>query len=104
MLIADFIEKVRNRPEIERRRILVGTTFSITALVFFFWLSVMLYGAGGGPTTASVSDLNKDKGPISEIADIIGNFVGTAGQKISNFKNSINLSSEDGSKIEEKSN
>jgi len=36
----NYIEKLRNKPEHIRRRILLGSTISITAIVALIWFSV----------------------------------------------------------------
>lgn len=86
MSFLDYIEKLRNKPEITRRRILVGSTFTITAIIFFLWLSVRLYDVGD--FTTSVASVEKS-GPISEVAKSVGDFISSAGEKINTLKNMI---------------
>lgn len=68
----DFLEKLREKPEMARRRILVGATFSITAVIFFIWLSVRLYS----PADENVANVvkSRDNGPLAEISQTLGKF------------------------------
>ena len=86
MDLIDYIERLRNKPEMTRRRILVGATFSITAAIFFFWLSVRLYDAGS--STASVAKI-EETGPIKEVISSVGSFIDLAGKKIESVKQMI---------------
>lgn len=86
----DLIERLRDKPEMTRRRILVGTTFTITALIFFFWLSVKLYNTSE-PTPADLGV--KESGPITETANAIGDFIQGTADRIKAIKNSFNASS-----------
>ncbi len=83
MGLIDLIEKAREKPEMTRRRILVGVTFAITAVIFFFWLSVKLYNVDGG----TPADLGvKETGPIEQVGSVIGDFMQTVGEKVDSIK------------------
>src|SRR3989344_5111554 len=83
MGLIDLIEKVREKAEMTRRRILVGSTFTLTALIFFFWLSVKLYTAEG-PTPADLGV--KEAGPISQAVGTISDIMQSVGQKVDSVK------------------
>jgi len=83
MGLIDLIEKLREKPEMTRRRILVGTTFTITAIIFFFWLSVRLYNVGG-PTPADLGV--KEVGPIAQAGTVIGDLFDSIGEKVNTVK------------------
>ena len=93
MGLIDIIEKVRDKPEMTRRRILVGTTFTITAIIFFFWLSIKLYNAGG-PTPEDLGV--KETGPISQVSSVIGDFMQSMGEKINSIKQTFSSSTTPG--------
>ncbi len=68
MSLADWLKNLQSRPENERRRILVASTFSITALIFVIWISVR-FSSLESVGEASVSLVAKEKGPIKEISE-----------------------------------
>src|SRR3989344_4443804 len=86
MGLIDLIENIKEKPEMTRRRILVGTTFTITALIFFFWLSVKLYNVSG-PTPADLGV--KEEGPIAQTASVIGDFIQSTGERFNTLKNML---------------
>jgi hypothetical protein len=88
MSIIDFIEKLRDKPEMARRRILVGATFAITAIIFFFWLSVKLYDAGGSSAPISAAAV-ENRGPISDTINAVENFIGSASRSIDSLKKMV---------------
>lgn len=93
MGLIDLIEKVREKPEMARRRILVGTTFTITAIIFFLWLSVRLYNSGN-PTPEDLGV--KETGPISQVSSVIGDFMQTVGEKVDSIKHAFSASTTSG--------
>ncbi|MBI2474520.1 MAG: hypothetical protein HYV68_02350 [Candidatus Taylorbacteria bacterium] len=70
MSLIDKIEELRKLPEVSRRRILVASTFSITAVIFFLWVSIRFYDTGS-PSPAAAE---KDVGPIVQAGEAIGDF------------------------------
>lgn len=89
MSIFDWIEKVRKKPEVERRRILVGSTFLITGLIFVVWLSVRLYGFEDVNKTVVAK---KESGPISELFDTFGKFSDNFKEGVASIKNVLSSS------------
>jgi hypothetical protein len=85
MFFKDHIKNLQKLPELSRRRILVGTSISITAFIFIVWLSVKLYGL-------SVVDLdgkkNRDftKSPFEEIVGAIDQLTKTASSGFGDVK------------------
>ncbi len=88
MRIKDYVDSLNNLPEISRRRILVGSTFSITAFIFIVWLSVRFYGMGGVLATSSKKTANIT--PIKEVVGAFEQFTKSAGEGFNSIKDSLN--------------
>ena len=69
---------------------MVGTTFTITAIIFFFWLSVKLYTVSG-PTPADLGV--KEEGPINQTAGFIVDFIQSTKDRFNDLKSAITASS-----------
>lgn len=54
------IEKIREKPEKERRRIAFGTSLAITLIIFTFWFSSMNAGFFHNSTVASETERAED--------------------------------------------
>jgi hypothetical protein len=71
MGVLNFLDKLRRKPEMARRRILVGTTFGITGFIFLVWVTTTFYGL------ETISDSEKiagEKGPIVEAGEVLSSF------------------------------
>lgn len=71
MSIFDFLERLRKKPEMARRRILVGTTFGITVFIFLVWSTTTFYGLESVGTGGTVASSN---GPVDEVGEAFGSF------------------------------
>ncbi|OHA15369.1 MAG: hypothetical protein A3H57_01710 [Candidatus Taylorbacteria bacterium RIFCSPLOWO2_02_FULL_43_11] len=72
MSFLDWLDKLRELPEVNRRRIVVGTTFALTFTIFIFWLSVRFYDLG---SKAVIGVEQKESGPIIQAGQAIGDFI-----------------------------
>lgn len=60
-----FIHKLRQKPKSTRRKIALGTSTSVTGLIFVIWLTVIVQGGGLTPTQESPQ--TQTASPISAI-------------------------------------
>jgi hypothetical protein len=64
-----FIHKLRQKPKSTRRKIALGTSASVTGLIFVVWLTVVMHGGGLTPTqnpkTQTASPISAIKGNAS---------------------------------------
>jgi hypothetical protein len=81
----DFFNRVRNLPEISKRRILIGSTFSITALIFIVWISVRFYGMNE-PLNSNKKASSYAETPVKEVTSAIGQFADSLGEGVKKVK------------------
>jgi cytoskeletal protein RodZ len=64
-----FIHKLRQKPKSTRRKVALGTSASVTGLIFVVWLTVVMHGGGLTPTqnpqTQTASPISAIKGNAS---------------------------------------
>jgi hypothetical protein len=72
MGLINWVERLRQKPEMARRRILVATSFSFTAVVFVLWVSIRFYDISA--IAVSPSPVQKTDGPITQAGEAIGSF------------------------------
>lgn len=79
MFDRNFFVRLRQLPENSRRRILIGSTFSITAFIFIIWASVRFYNINE-PITEKVVSKSYAETPIKEVTGAIGQFADSLGE------------------------
>lgn len=84
----DYIENLQNLPEISRRRILVGSTFSITAFIFIVWLSVRLYNLNAVDLNGKGTD-EFSQSPFKDVSGAFEQFSKVASSGFSDLKRII---------------
>lgn len=91
MWIKEYVNRLNDLPEISRRRILVGSTFSITAFIFIVWLSVRFYGMG--EILATSTQKTTSVTPIKEVVGAFEQFTKSAGESFNSIKSALNSTS-----------
>ncbi len=91
-----FLDKLRNRPESERKAIVVVSSTVITGFIFLIWLSVSFYDLRSNTQTSVVADsttsLKPAPSPFSDFKNVLGSAYASFLGQLGNLKTSVDSS------------
>lgn len=80
----DFIEKLRQKPEKTKRRIVFLTSFSIVGIIFVIWLSVVFSDFRKEDNLSN--DPARGSSPLTSLSNFFSNSVSSIGEEIYQVK------------------